>query len=110
MAPVAVVAILLPAKRGKPHGVMTSDEGITSQPQVGRRRFIRWDDMRLLEVADSSFSLYGRDATIQWYNTGPNNWVETGTTDEEFSRRHQMLLALIAVRAGLVPRTFSKSL
>jgi hypothetical protein len=110
MVPVVIVAVLLPAKRGRRYWVKTSDEGITSQPQVGRQRSMCWDEMRLLEVADSSFSLYGRNAIIQWYNTGPTDMVETGTTDEEFSKRHQMLLAMIAARTGLIPRTFSRSL
>jgi hypothetical protein len=111
---VGIVTVGLPAVRGKPFGVSAGGDGITSYPKVGRSRLIRWEEMRLLEVATTdsysqqshAFRLYGRDAIAEWTDNPPSRVYSLGMTKDEFLERHQALLDLIAARTGLVPRTF----
>ena len=116
---IGIIGRYWPRDHGRPFGLSASSEGITYVPGVGRRRLIRWEDMRLLEEKTTigsytqkeyrSYQLYGRDAIAEWQDAPPSAWVIVGTvgmTSGEYGARHLALLDLIAARTGLTPRTF----
>jgi hypothetical protein len=100
--------------RGRPYGLSAGSDGVLYYPRAGKRRLIRWEEMRLLEAtARGSFPeerwtyrLYGQSAIAEWSDVRPSNWVSVGLPTWEFLERHQALLDMIAARTGLTPRTF----
>lgn len=107
----------LPSFLGRPYGVTATEDGLWSYPQAGRKRFLRWGEMRLFEVIASTrgrryraYKLYSRDAIAAWSNDPPSSLAEMGLTRQEFEERHQALLNLIAARTGLLPRTLDEKL
>lgn len=121
----AVLVRYLPTLFGKPFGLTASDEGIHYRTVFGREGFIRWEEIKLLEVelyglrsvaiARREFSLYGESArqVIVWKDNPPTSrseFVPNGMSQAEMTVRLQALLDLINARTGLVPRTFAKTL
>jgi hypothetical protein len=104
---------LLPWERGRPYGVVASSDGLWYCPRGGKKRLLRWEEARLLEVGNKSYreyKLYSRNALAQWRELPPSSLVTLGLTKQEFWERHQALLNLIAARTHLLPRTFDKKL
>lgn len=106
-----------PSERGRPYGVVASNEGLWYYPQVGKRRFLRWEEFRLFEVIPSGngrhyqqYKLYSGNAIAAWSNYPPSSILLSGLAMQEFAERHQTLLNLIAARTHLLPRTFDKKL
>lgn len=105
-----------PSVRGRPYGVVASNEGLWYYPQVGKRRLLSWEEMRLLEVGIPKqqrhweYKLYGCDTIATWREVPPSKWVSMGMTEQEFREHHQALLNLIVARTHLLPRTFDKKL
>ncbi len=122
---IALMAVLipyLPTLFGKPFGLTASDKGISYRTAFGREGFMRWEEMKLLEmeqyglaITRREFSLYGQNArrVIAWKDnpqTSRSEFVPDGMSQAEMTVRLQELLHLINARTGLVPRTFSKAL
>jgi hypothetical protein len=113
---VVFVIRLLPWERGRPFGVTAGDDGLLYYPRMGKKRFLRWDEICLLEVCVPKnercreYKLYGRNTLAKWLAQPPSGWVSLGLTKQEFEQRHQALLDLIVARTGLLPRTFDKKL
>jgi hypothetical protein len=107
---------LLPWERGKPYGVIASNDGLWYYPRILKRRFLRWDEVSLLEVnipkneRYQGYKLYSRASIARWLELPPSRWASLGVNKEEFEQRHQALLNLIAAQTGLLPRTFDKKL
>ena len=118
LAVVVILARYLPAYRGKPFGIIAETDGLWYYPRAGKRRFLRWEEIRLLEVIlpqrerYRKYTLYGGKAIAQWWEQPPSSLslFELGLTKREFEERHQALLDLIAARTGLLPRTSDKRL
>jgi hypothetical protein len=98
-----------------PRRMTAIDEGIRWEPVLGRRQHMRWEDMRLLEVASFTekdwrsrehrgrrYTLYARDAVIWWNEVAEPVSPPTGEL--------AALLALIQTRTVLVPRTLDRAL
>ena len=103
----------LPWERGRPYGVVASSNGLWYYPRGGKKRLLRWEDARLLEVGKKSYREYkllGRNTLAQWTELPPSSLVMLGLTKQEFKERHQALLNLIVARTHLLPRTFDKKL
>ncbi len=106
----------LPSIWGRPYGMRASSDGFWFYPKVGRKRFFRWEEIRLFEVdptADKSFvtyRVYGRGAIAHWLKQPPSSFVTLDLTRQEFEQRHQALLNLIAARTHLLPRTLHQRL
>jgi hypothetical protein len=105
------------ASWGRPYGVIATDDGLWYHPQAGRRRLLRWEEIRLFEVLASQrsqryrrYRLYSRDVVAVWSSEPPLSSGAPGLTKEEFGERHQALLNLIVVRTGLLPRTLDEKL
>ncbi len=105
----------------QPQGVEATADGITVRPFSGApASSLRWDEMRLLEVAYSKrsssrvYTLYGSDRSISWYEDeqrGANAWYDpVDITTENSVDGYQQLLVLITARTGLLPRTFDPRL
>ena len=114
---VAFVIWYLPWERGRPYGVTANNEGLWYYPKGWKRRFLRWDEVCLLEVSIPkrerslrAYKIYGRRTLASWLAVPPSKWVEVGMTKQEFWERHQALLNLIVARTGLVPRTLDEKL
>jgi hypothetical protein len=107
---------LLPSERGRAYGVTASDEGVWYYPKAGKKRFLRWDEVCLLEARiprrdhHREYRLYGRRAIAAWVDVPPSRWVSLGLSSQEYVERHQALLDLIVARTGLVPRTLDAKL
>jgi hypothetical protein len=104
---------------GRPFGITATNAGVEYRTELGGRRFLRWEEIRLLEVGYSSrdsrnYMLYGTRTSVVWTeNEGVIAWRDfapAGVTLKEMTYRLQSLLNLIAARTGLRPRTFSKRL
>lgn len=115
----------LPTLFGKPFGITAASEGIHYRTVFGREGFIRWEELKLLEVEQyglqsfaverREFSLYGQNArqVVDWKDNPPTSrsaFVPNGMSQAEMTVRLQALFHLIKARTGLVPRTFSKAL
>jgi hypothetical protein len=110
---VGFVIWILPWEWGRPVGVVADDEGLWDYPKGGRKRFLRWDEVRLLEVTGRlyhQYKLYGQESVATWSDGPLSSLVTYGLTKQEFGERHQALLDLIAARTGLVPRMLDKKL
>ncbi|MGZ6375514.1 MAG: hypothetical protein ACXWPI_12435, partial [Ktedonobacterales bacterium] len=118
MFPLVGVILLIrdmPRDFGRPFGLSVGPEGILGVRSNGRRRFLRWEEMRLLEVTANSahvsrtFRLYGPSTSIEWslFSAGAT-YVPNGISAAEMETRSRSLLDLINARTGLVPRTFDK--
>jgi hypothetical protein len=113
-----IIGRALPTLFGRPFGITASDGGIMAKTMFGSNRRLRWEDMRLLEVATSrtpggrQFFLQGGRVTISWSNVEANSrdFRPHGMTAEEMTVRVQAMLDLINARTGLAPRTFTKTL
>jgi hypothetical protein len=104
---------------GRPFGITATNAGVEYRTELGGRRFLRWEEIRLLEVRYSSrdsrnYMLYGTRMSVGWTeNEGVIAWRDfapAGMTLEEMTYRLQALLDLIGARTGFRPRTFSKRL
>lgn len=101
-------------------GITATDDGITYYPPYGRSRLLRWEDMRLLELAmptrnsssnPNTYILHGVNAAAEWSEpTYKNAFATYGATNDELERRQQALLDLIAARTGLQPRSCDREL
>jgi hypothetical protein len=108
-------------------GATFTDEGIRERTRWGWRRFLRWEDARLFEVAavqslDRRYTLYGARRSVRWMDEIPaydseavkqrnhENYVPNGVTAEEMSRRLRAALQVVTARTDLAPRTLSPSL
>ncbi|MGZ6375513.1 MAG: hypothetical protein ACXWPI_12430 [Ktedonobacterales bacterium] len=95
-----------------PRHILADTMGIRWQPIVGPERAIRWDEMRLLEVASFNATPFTSNQTIERrrYTLYTQNsavwWVDPGNLHLPPSGPYAQLLALIKVRTGLEPRTF----
>jgi hypothetical protein len=118
-----VLGRFLPVFLGtRPIGVTASAEGIEQRTLFGNRRFLAWEDMRLLEVSSSgsgssllsvrNFKLYGARSRIEWSERpgGSRDFEPDGISTQEMTLRLRSMLDLINARTGLVPRTFTKAL
>ena len=100
-------------------------EGIRFQPIIGRVSFMRWQDMRLLEVEElrrkrSDDTLITCSYTLYDYHRRVISWIERGSkfnpvqpegiTWDEIWALSRELVDVIYQRTDLIPRTFSKSL
>lgn len=115
----------LPTLFGKPFGLTASTEGIHYRTVFGREGFIRWEEMKLLEVEQyglqsvaverREFTLYGQSTrqVVAWKDNPPTSrseFVPNGISQAEMTVRLQALLHLINAHTSLAPRTFSKAL
>jgi hypothetical protein len=110
---------LIPLRRS-PFGIVADEEGIEERTRCGDRRRMRWEDARLLEVRKPQsdglaieYILYRRHGAIKWatdYPTLCGDTIPDGMTRQEMLGRERALVALIAARTGLVPRTFERTL
>ncbi len=100
-------------------GVTTTADGVRVMDPFGRRRFVPWAEAQLFEVAATSrylstrsYCLYGAHGRATWQdNPGSRSeFAPNGVSASEMAERLQLLVNLIAVRTGLLPRTFSKAL
>ncbi len=105
----------LPADFGRPFGVWASPEGIASMDRHGKRRFLRWEVMRLLEVTTNdtrtsrTFRVYGFHMAVEWSIPAlGSSYPPLYITASEMVERSQSLLDLINARTGLAPRTFDR--
>jgi hypothetical protein len=95
---------------------VANSDGLWYYPRILKRRFFRWDEVRLLEVYlpknehYRAYRLYGRDSIARWLELPPSKWVSLGMSKAEFEQRHQALLDLIVARTGLLPRTLDEKL
>jgi hypothetical protein len=119
---VIVTVRLLPWLFGRPFGLAATTSGIEQRTELGGKRSLRWEDMRLFEVetagladtvaADRFYCVHGGRSRVQWRDppgqAGQHKPV--GITADEMARRHTLLLNLIYARTGLAPRTLTKSL
>lgn len=120
---VFVLGRFLPVFLGtRPFGVTANAHGIEQRTLSGSRRFLAWEDMRLLEVSSSGsgssplsvryYKLYGARSRIEWSERpgGSRDFEPDGISSQEMTLRLRALLDLINARTGLVPRTFAKTL
>ena len=113
---VIVLVRRLPTNFGRPFGLSAGPEGILQIEQSGKQRFLRWEEMRLLEVTTNNtrtshtFKVYGSQTAIEWsISSGVSSYPPLEITSSEMVERSQSLLDLINARTGLVPRTFDKA-
>jgi hypothetical protein len=106
----------LPTLFGRAYGVTATADGIEERTALGGRKRMAWGEMRLLEVTSKvgrSFSLYAQGKRIDWTEHLVRLGSDTtpaGISASEMAQRQEELLALIAARAGLTPRTLSPKL
>lgn len=99
-----------------PRSLVADTVGIRWQPIVGCERMMRWDEMRLLEVAGFDPALVGSDlhAKRRRYTLYTRNaaiwWSEPGGLFAAPQGHYAQLLALINARTALEPRTFNDEL
>lgn len=99
-----------------PRSIVADTMGILWQPIVGRERTIRWDEMRLLEVASFNATPFTSNQTImrRRYTLYTSHsaiwWTDPGNLHLPPSGSYAQLLALIKARTGLDPRTFDTDL
>jgi hypothetical protein len=93
------------------------DAGITRQSLVGIRRTVRWEDVRLLEVAAingaRAFVLWGTRSHVWWdeiLHHKDGDLIPDGISFEEYEERARQLVSLVVTRTGLRPRTFTRAL
>ena len=116
--------IVLGEALDQPTGAIFTDEGAQERTAWRRRRMVRWEDARLLEVGLENnqyrqYILYGANgAFARWMDylptgaIGATSLVRTSWhmpdsgSNEDMSRRLREALALVAARVGLAPRTF----
>lgn len=108
-------------------GVTFTEKGIRERTRWGWRRFLRWEDARLLEVEavqtlDRRYTLYGARGAVHWRDDIPaydseaiqqrehENYVPDNIPMDEMARRLRAALSLVAARTDLHPRTLSPSL
>ncbi|GEM_PF-3192138 len=94
-----------------------TEEGIVRKPLIGRRRMIRWNEARLLEVTvternmayQRSYALYSERRMISWEEAyrPKGTFVQDGISVLDAAERNQQLINMIVARTGLTPRTFS---
>lgn len=120
----ALVALVraLTSRLGPAYGVVADDEGISTLHLKGQGPRLRWADMRLLEVSQPIksgggarfFTIYGPDPRTsvywQYFRQPRRKRLRLESSREEFETRQRSLLALIASRTSLQPRTFSVEL
>jgi hypothetical protein len=108
-------------------GVTFTNAGVQERSPWGARRFLRWEDARLFEVAaiqtlNRRYTLYGPRGAVSWRDEIPaydseavqqrdhENYIPDDIAPEEMSRRLRAALGLVAARTGLSPRTLSPTL
>jgi hypothetical protein len=123
------VSVLLaaPLALRLPTGVTFTESGVQERTRWGRRRFLRWEDARLFEVAavqtlDRRYTLYGARRAVHWRDEIPaydseaieqrdhENYVPDHISMEEMAHRLRAALSLVAAHTGLQPRTLSPTL
>jgi hypothetical protein len=104
---------------GPKYALVAGGEGIAALHLKGQGPRLRWGEIRLLEVSRMSargneriFTVYGNGRSISWHDfeKPPRKRFRPDIPREEFTCRQRALLALIATRTGLQPRTFSTAL
>jgi hypothetical protein len=109
----------LPTLFGRPYGVTATADGIEELTQLGKRRRMMWSEMRLLEATyyttgpTRTFALYAPGKRIGWTERRvglESDYIPAGISTSEMAQRQEALLALIAARTGLTPRTLSPKL
>ncbi len=119
VAGLVALVVALTSRLGPEYGVVADDEGIRALHLKGPGPRLRWSDVRLVEVAQCSsnkdariFTVYGPRASVYWWDfkKPPRKRRRPEISREEFEGRQQALLALLASRTGLQPRTFSTQL
>ncbi|MGH2514295.1 MAG: hypothetical protein ACRDHP_01430 [Ktedonobacterales bacterium] len=104
--------------------IEATDDGIRFQPVLGHVRFARWQDFRLLEVAEQSrkraggtfvtrsYGLYSQRHIFTWVEWGSRLDLlqPEGITWDEMWALSRELVDVIYQRTGLTPRTFNESL
>ena len=97
-------------------GVIATSEGLAQRRPRKPDALLRWEDARLLEVwrldvqrgYAAGYALFGGvGRLVEWqeYREGKAYPAEKGVSFAEMQRRQHALLALIAARTGLAPRT-----
>jgi hypothetical protein len=120
LAVTSLVAVIraLTSQLGPEYGVVADDEGISTLHLEGQGPRMRWGDVRLLEVSLFSgssdewiFMAYGPRASVYWQDVKKaRKRRRLEISHEEFAGRQRALLALIASRTGLQPRTLATPL
>jgi hypothetical protein len=113
---------------GRQRSTLFTPEGVEERTQWGRRRALRWDEARLLEVRSlgtiaRQYILYGPSGRfVRWMDALPqgvigapsaasvSNFAPDGVSNEEMSRRLRGALAAVSARTGLSLRTFDGKL
>ncbi len=103
-----------------PRGVVVTEEGIAYYTAHHPPRLLRWEDLRLFEIAtpdrpqsssESFYVLHGLYGEAQWVTTPRNTaFITYDAPNDELARRQQALLDLIAARTGLRARTFAATM
>jgi hypothetical protein len=109
----------------RPSTVTFSADGVQERTRWGRRRTVRWEQARLLEVrfAQAPFKeyvLYGAQGTfVRWVDWLPSTalgriqhsgFTPLHASQEEMARSLRGALALVAHSTSLFPRTFERRL
>jgi hypothetical protein len=102
------------------YGVRADVTGIRQLRRDGEGSLLRWEDARLLELSTDSagaakydhYTLYFADATVRWrdYRLPAGTPTKTNVSLAESDRQLHQLLALVAARTGLQPRTLVRQL
>lgn len=84
----------LPIKAAR---MQVSEDGIMRASLWGGRRFLAWDDARLLELSSHRYSLYGGNIILRWEHP-------TARSDA-FSDPFGQIAPAVRLHTGLLPRT-----
>jgi len=101
-------------------GVLADATGIRQLHRDGEGPLLCWEQARLLELSTDSagaakndlYTLYFSDATVRWrdYQLPAGTPTKTNVSRAESDRQLRQLLALVAARTGLEPRTLVRQL
>lgn len=108
----------LPTIFGRPHGATLGVDGVTYRNELGKKSFLRWDEVRLFEALGAApfgrvsppytYYLYSAHASAMWRDPWPGN--ESVPTLTSTHGGPALAVKIIHDQTGLAPRTFIKAL